>query len=221
MARIRTRAAWVILFWGGLWGLVEAVLGHALHLLRIPGLAGWIMFPVGFWMMRRAFALNGRAVVLAGIPAAAAAVKLADFLLPLSDPFMVINPAAAILLEGLAAGFLLMRSKEQTPSFLSLVAVSAAWRAAYFGWGSAAAALWGAPTVFGLDGFDPWRYFAFDPLIAAALIQAAFLAARSGAAAALKLRAGSRGVDRMAGRPAWAVASILWAAAVDILLRRG
>jgi len=220
MARTRTRTVSVILFWGGLWGLAEAVLGHGLHLLRIPGLAGWIMFPVGFWMMRRAFALNGRAVVLAGIPAAAAAVKMADFLLPLSDPFMVINPAAAILLEGLAAGFLLMRSEERTPSFLSLVAVSAAWRAAYFGWGSAAATLWGASGVFGLDGFAPWRFFAVDPLISAALIQAAFLAARSRGAAAFRFRAG-RPLDRLAGRPAWAVASLLWAAAVEILLRRG
>lgn len=220
MVKTRSRAILVVLFWGGLWGLAEAMLGHALHLLRIPGLAGWIMFPVGFWTIRRAYRQSGRAVVLAGVPAAAAAVKLADFLLPVSDPFIVINPAAAILLEGCAVAVLFLRLKGRTPSLASLLAAAAAWRAAYSGWGIAASAFLQASNRFGLAGFNPWSYFAADSLINAALIRASFEVAKREASG--KLRPRSLGwLDLMAANPALAVSAVLLAAAAEILLRRG
>jgi hypothetical protein len=50
----------VALFYGPRWGLAEATARHILHLVRIPGLAGFIMFPVGFFLMSRAFSRSGR-----------------------------------------------------------------------------------------------------------------------------------------------------------------
>jgi len=35
------------LFWGSLWGIAEASLGHVLHLVGFPGLAGIVMFLLG------------------------------------------------------------------------------------------------------------------------------------------------------------------------------
>ena len=217
------RAVPPILFWGGLWGLAEAVLGHGLHLLRFPGLAGWVMFPVGFWMMSRALRRSGRTVVLAGVPAVAATVKLADFLLPIPDPFLVLNPAAAILIEGAAIALLLSRAGESKPSFASLAAVSTAWRAVYYGWGTAAASLAGASNLFAPERFAAWRFFALDPLVAALLIDAAYRAARTCAAKVPRTRCSGPALrlDRLAARPAWAAASVVLAAAVGILLRRG
>ncbi|MBN2206877.1 MAG: hypothetical protein JW742_05690, partial [Candidatus Aminicenantes bacterium] len=221
MTTVRRRAGALlpILFWGGVWGLAEAVLGHALHLLRIPGLAGGLMFPVGFWAMRRAFLGDGRAVVLVGVPAVAAAVKLADFLLPVSDPFLVLNPAAAILLEGAAVALLLGRMGRRTPSLASLAAASTAWRFAYFGWAAASASLAGATSVFALDGFSPWRYFAAEPLAAALLILAAFRVSDRRAARGPR-PAAARLSDRIASRPGYAAASAVLAVLVEILLGR-
>jgi hypothetical protein len=181
------------------------------------------MFPVGFWMMRRALSRTGRSAVLAGVPAVAAAVKLADLLLPVRDPFIVINPAAAILLEGAALAVLLRRSGERAPSPPSLAVASTAWRVAYLAWGSASASLAGAPNAFALAGFSPWRFFAVDPLVAAMLIAAALGAARARAAArAGTVRRRPAGpLDRWASSPARAAASLVLAAAVEIILRRG
>ena len=170
-------------------------------------------------MMWRACRRGGRAAILVGVPAAAAAVKLADFLLPLTDPFLVLNPASAILLEGAAIGLLLLGLGERTPSLASLVAVSTAWRAAFLGWGTAAAALAGASNVFALKGFTAWRFFAVDPFVSALLIYAAFRVARTRDAKAAGLRP-ARPLDRLAARPAWAASSAVLAAAVEILLRR-
>jgi hypothetical protein len=91
------------LFYGSVWGLGEATLGHLLHLARIPGLPGLVMFPFGVLVMGRALAGSGgtSTVFLTGV--VAAGLKFLDLLLPGTDILSVINPARAILLEGLAA----------------------------------------------------------------------------------------------------------------------
>jgi hypothetical protein len=90
------------LFWGSVWGLWEATAGHAVHLLRVPGLAGAIMLPAAVLFMGRAFAASGReeAIFLAGC--VAAGLKLLDLLVPGRDLLSVLNPAQFILLEALA-----------------------------------------------------------------------------------------------------------------------
>jgi hypothetical protein len=90
------------LFWGGLWGLAEATAGHLLHLMRVPGLAGFIMFPFGLLLMSRAFGQSGKAGTIFLTAAVAAGLKLFDLLLPGADPMAAFRPALAILCEGLA-----------------------------------------------------------------------------------------------------------------------
>jgi hypothetical protein len=87
---------------GALWGSAEATLGHLLHLARIPGLAGFIMFPVALFFLTRAYGSTGRLGVLPATAAVAASVKLVDAFFPGADLQAVLNPAQAILLEGLA-----------------------------------------------------------------------------------------------------------------------
>lgn len=49
------------LFWGSVWGLAEATLGHLLHLARVPGLPGLAMVPVAAENRKRPlFPLTGR-----------------------------------------------------------------------------------------------------------------------------------------------------------------
>jgi len=95
-----------VLLWGSLWGIWEATAGHIIHLTRVPGLPGFIMFPAAFYFMSRVFVLSGRyqSIVLAAC--LAAGLKLFDIFIPGQTIQAVINPARAILLESLAvAGF--------------------------------------------------------------------------------------------------------------------
>ncbi len=90
------------LFWGSVWGLAEATLGHLLHLARVPGLPGLVMVPFAVAVMGRA-AVRSRsagAVFLAGV--VAASFKLFDLLVPGTDILAISRPVQAILLEALA-----------------------------------------------------------------------------------------------------------------------
>jgi hypothetical protein len=123
----------VALFYGSLWGLAEATAGHILHLLRIPGLAGFIMFPVGFFLMSRAFSRSGRFLTIFLTSGIAAGIKLANLALPGADFVAVWNPAQAILLEGLAAAALLLVLKaRRQAAFVAVLLASLSWRLAYF-----------------------------------------------------------------------------------------
>jgi hypothetical protein len=101
----RAGLAGTALFFGAVWGLAEASLGHLLHLLRVPGLPGLVMVPIAVLIMARAAARsrNAAAVFLAG--AVAASLKLFDLLVPGTDLLALSRPIQAILLEALAGAF--------------------------------------------------------------------------------------------------------------------
>jgi len=92
--------------WGLLWGLAEATIGHVLHAIPVPGLAGAVMVPVALIFMRRAYRETGQAAAVMAISAVAATVKLADLLLPGRGVLMALRPALAILIEGLIVSVL-------------------------------------------------------------------------------------------------------------------
>jgi hypothetical protein len=124
----------ISLFWGGLWGIAEASLGHLAHLVTvIPGVAGFIMFPVGFYFMTRAYKSTGKAAALLSTAAVAASIKLVDLFLPGLGPIKTINPAVCILMEALAvmAVFKLFspgRVESGSFGFKEALTASAAWR---------------------------------------------------------------------------------------------
>lgn len=106
-----------------------------IHLLAlpIPGLPGLIMFPVAFFFMKKAYAGSEKAGAVFGAALVAAAIKLTDLLLPGLVPIFVINPAVAILLEGLAVGLIFnYYSRSGTKlSFLNVLAMPLLWRAVF------------------------------------------------------------------------------------------
>jgi hypothetical protein len=89
------------LFWGAVWGLGEATLGHLLHLVRVPGLPGLVMVPFAVLIMGRVASRSGSAaaVFLAGV--VAASFKLFDLFVPGTDMLALSRPIQAILLEAL------------------------------------------------------------------------------------------------------------------------
>ena len=101
--RNRTSAFWrAALFWGLLWGMWEATVGHFVHLIKLPGLPGFIMFPAAFFFMSRAFVRSGRAESIFPAACVAAGIKLLDIFIPGAAAQASVNPALAIILEALA-----------------------------------------------------------------------------------------------------------------------
>lgn len=111
------------MFYGSVWGLGEATLGHLLHLARVPGLPGLVMFPFGVLVMGRALNRSGSAAAVFSTGLVAAGFKFLDLLLPGTDILAVINPAQAILLEALAgavwASLIKMRTEMGTFPFFA------------------------------------------------------------------------------------------------------
>jgi hypothetical protein len=110
------------LFWGSLWGVAEATLGHLLHTLRIPILPGALMFPLGVYFMVRAYMSSGKISFIFLTSLVAASTKLFDFFLPAQNLASVINPALAILSESLLVMlyFVIKREGEKYRSLTSL-----------------------------------------------------------------------------------------------------
>ncbi|RLI35925.1 hypothetical protein DRO66_06635, partial [Candidatus Bathyarchaeota archaeon] len=92
----------VVLF-GSIWGLVEATLGGFLHLIYLP-YKGAIMGGIGMSIMAAFVVMYRRPGLAFSIAVIAALFKLLSAVIygqPIFAPF-VVNPASAILLEGLA-----------------------------------------------------------------------------------------------------------------------
>ncbi|MGD2294265.1 MAG: hypothetical protein PVF22_00340 [Candidatus Aminicenantes bacterium] len=137
-------------FWGSLWGIAEATLGSILHGLKIPGLAGFVMFPLGLFFMVQAYMSSGRLSVFLYTAVVAACIKLTGLFFPTPAPFAVINPALAIVLESLVVVLLFpgrnrVRSQTWPLRFFFIAAFS--WRAVY------------AVSVLGLCLFFPVQSF--------------------------------------------------------------
>lgn len=113
LKNLKTQGIITVLFWGSLWGLAEATLGHILHMLRIPGLAGFVMFPAGVFFMLKAYKASSNLSVILSTSVVAATIKLSNLLFPGTSPLDVFNPAIAIICESLAVFILfsLIRQK--------------------------------------------------------------------------------------------------------------
>jgi len=163
---------WISLFWGSLWGLAEATLGHILHQLQIPGIAGYVMFPVGIFFMLMAFRYSDQSSAIFLTALVAANIKLIDLWLPSSSLFTVINPAVAILCESLAvACFFQLKDFKKILSRLDyLLGMSIMWRVFY---GMAVLTLGSAFPVsnfIGLGGTYIMSFFLLESAANAALI---------------------------------------------------
>jgi hypothetical protein len=127
-----------IIFWGALWGIAEATLGNIIHLasIALPGLPGFVMFPVAFYFMRRVYLEvdDPKAVFFASV--IAASIKMVDFLLPGYIAIRIINPALSILMEGLAVAlaFTYCRQRGKEFGFFEGFGTGVFWRGLWLGY---------------------------------------------------------------------------------------
>lgn len=149
------RYALTILFWGSLWGIAEATLGNLIHLaaIALPGLPGFLMFPIAFYFMKKVFDATGQVWSIFHIAVVAASIKMIDFLLPVYIPIRIINPALCILLEGLAVAgvYMLYSARGRRITYPATFTMGAAWRTVFLLY-LAVISLFGLPAALVTDG---------------------------------------------------------------------
>ncbi len=140
-----------IIFYGSIWGILEATLGYVLHFVPVL-ISGSILFPLASLLMVRLYKQTNSTSSVFYASVLAALLKSINFLLPNLSIWKVINPMIAILIEGtvLVLAFSFMKQKNTVLSVSMLVLTPILWRTLYIG-------------VFGLElaFFDM-----FSPLIA-------------------------------------------------------
>ena len=165
----------ISLFWGSLWGIAEATLGYLVHLVTfIPGLAGFIMFPIGFYFMDRAYKESGKYISLLSTSAVAATIKLMDLFLPGLNPIFTINPAMAILMEGalLMIAYKMIQQSQRTFRFREALMAAAGWRATFILYSLALMALSISDDFFHIGIGNILRFFILESLVNALFITA-------------------------------------------------
>lgn len=124
------KIASAVVFWGSLWGLIEATIGYGLHLLHIRGVTSFFLFPMACYYMDKVRKQASSQWAILYMALLAAGIKLLDFFIPGNDPIRIIFPSIAIVLEGMAVfgAFMFVEKKERKFGYLEALFVSSAWR---------------------------------------------------------------------------------------------
>lgn len=124
----------IILFWGAIWGLMEATVGHILHMLpfRVP--TGSVLFPIGYHFMQKSYKETKDLKSMFYTSSIVASIKLINLFIPGTPIIKVINPSACILLEGLSVTliFKLLENKEKAMKYVHALIMSLSWRVGYY-----------------------------------------------------------------------------------------
>ncbi|XMB72122.1 hypothetical protein RJI07_08435 [Mycoplasmatota bacterium WC30] len=124
-----------VIFFGALWGIIEATLGYILHFLPIF-ISGTILFPIVSFILYKAYTITRSKISLVFIGVVAAGIKSINLFLPFFSPFKIINPMISIILESLMVVAVIgVLSKDDIKSKVSgFVLASIGWRALYLGY---------------------------------------------------------------------------------------
>jgi len=118
------------LLYGSLWGFAEATLGYLLHWILFP-ISGMIMFPIGFYFMKRAEKENDQSSSIFEVAVIAAVIKSVNLFMPNPMLYKALNPIFMILLQGCLV-FVLLR-KDVLIDLKNVFAASFIWRIAFIG----------------------------------------------------------------------------------------
>ncbi len=95
------RNVWVyILFFGAVWGILEATLGYVLQFLP-PLVSGSVMFPIAAILMIVTYQNTKSKSAMIYVAAIAATIKAVNFFLPGLPPIKTYNPMIAIMLQSM------------------------------------------------------------------------------------------------------------------------
>jgi len=120
-----------IIFYGALWGIIEATLGHIIHILPVSiYISGTVLFPIVSYILYKAYKQTNSRSALLAVGVIAAAIKAVDFFMPFGSPFKIVNPMIAIIMESLmvVAVITVINKDDLKSKATSLVIASVGWR---------------------------------------------------------------------------------------------
>jgi hypothetical protein len=138
-----------IIFFGSIWGILEATLGYVLHF--VPALiSGSIMFPIVLFILYRAYKSLGSRDAILYIAMIAVMIKATNLFLPYLHPARTINPMVSMFLEAslVFAVIPMMESKKLSTNILGVVGASLVWRLLFVGYQALNYALTGYLAVY-------------------------------------------------------------------------
>ena len=133
--KINFKTISIIVFFGAIWGIVEASVGYVLHFLP-TFIAGTILFPFVSVILYKTYQKTNSSYAVLGVGVIAAFIKAVNFLLPVTNMFKIINPMISILLEALVV-MVVIRSfvKSNWVIKTAVIAIaSVTWRVLFLGY---------------------------------------------------------------------------------------
>jgi len=121
-----------VIFFGSIWGILEATLGYALHFLPVL-ISGSIMFPIAATIMVMTFHQTKSRSAMIYVALIAASIKSVNFFMPGLLPIKTYNPMISIMLQSLVVYAVLpmVEKKSFAVQMLGLGIVSLSWRALF------------------------------------------------------------------------------------------
>ncbi|MBU1145818.1 MAG: hypothetical protein KJ971_08225 [Firmicutes bacterium] len=118
-----------ILFYGAIWGILEASLGYVLHFVP-TFIAGTIMFPIVSVLLVRAYAKTNSKASLVFIGLVASFIKGINLFMPQYSIWKTINPMISIVVESILVLAVIQIISKDKPlqTFVALPLVSIGWR---------------------------------------------------------------------------------------------
>ncbi len=123
-----------ILIIGALWGMAEATVGYLAHIVSFftfCGISGMVMSAIAVYFMRMAVKTTKKVSSIFYVSLVAASIKLFDLFLPFLPVTKTINPAIAILAEGLSVVVAWKVFFSHKKAFSSAMFTGIAWRVLY------------------------------------------------------------------------------------------
>ncbi len=131
----KTKSIWIyILFFGAIWGIIEATLGYALQFLP-PLVSGSVMFPIAATLMLMTYQNTKSKSAMIYVAAVAATIKSLNFFMPGLPPIKTYNPMIAMMLQSFVlVVFIPMFKKGSIPAIATGIAVvGLSWRMLFLG----------------------------------------------------------------------------------------
>jgi len=121
------------IFFGAIWGILEATLGYLLQFLP-PLVSGSIMFPIGASLLILVYLNTHSKSSVLWVGVIAASIKSINFFMPGLLPIKTYNPMISIMLQSMVMVGVcyLMDQKKATLPLLGLVLSSFVWRVLFY-----------------------------------------------------------------------------------------
>jgi len=132
----QNKSIWVyVLFFGAIWGILEATLGYALKFLP-PLVSGSVMFPIAATLMVVTYQNTKSKSSMIYVAAIAASIKAINLFMPGLPPIKTYNPMIAMMLQSVVlVVFIPLFKKNTVPAAITGITVLGfSWRALFLGY---------------------------------------------------------------------------------------